>query len=162
MKETRLKRLLVYKAMKLWCKSLVSTKYQQNKIRYENVLLLLAGRAAKPDPVFWVQPNFGLNFWVQTGWVGPQDPKVGPIRSGWPQKGFKFGFNSKMYFKNPILTQHDPFLCWVGPWGFKIGLRRVGLALRIKIWVRLVGVHLAALIQNKLWQPIENEYEMFW
>ena len=122
MKETRLKRLLVYKAMKLWCKSLVSTKYQQNKIRYENVLLLLAGRAAKPDPVFWVQPNFGLNFWVQTGWVGPQDPKMGQIGSGWPQKGFKFGFNPIMYLKY-TWSKPDPIRFWVelGPRGPKLG-----------------------------------------
>ena len=29
-----------------------------------------------------VQPNIGPNFWVLTGWVGPQDPKTGPIGSG--------------------------------------------------------------------------------
>ena len=35
--------------------------------------------AAKPDPMFWVQPKFGPNFWVQTGWVGPRYPKTGAI-----------------------------------------------------------------------------------
>ena len=39
-----------------------------NKI-YEAALALLAGSAAKPDPVFSVQPNFGPNFWVQMGQV---------------------------------------------------------------------------------------------
>ena len=52
---------------------------------------------AKPDPFFWVQPDFRLNFWIQTGRVGPQDPKTSPIRSSWPKKGFKFGFNPIMY-----------------------------------------------------------------
>ena len=33
---------------------------------------------AKLEPVFWVQSNFRLNFWVKT--VGPQDPKR--IQSG--------------------------------------------------------------------------------
>ena len=28
---------------------------------------------AKLEPVFWVQSDFRLNFWVQT--VGPQDPE---------------------------------------------------------------------------------------
>ena len=58
--------------------------------------------AAKPDPFFRVQPDFGPNFRVQTGRVGPQDPKTGPIGSGWPLKGFKFGFNPIMYLINPI------------------------------------------------------------
>jgi hypothetical protein len=40
------------------------------------------GSAAKPDPFFRVQPNFGPNFWVQMGQVSPQDPITGPIRSG--------------------------------------------------------------------------------
>ena len=43
--------------------------------------------ATKADPFFWVQPNFGPNFQVQTGQVGPQDTKTGPIGSGWPHKG---------------------------------------------------------------------------
>ena len=31
----------------------------------------------EPDPFFWVQPNFGPDFWVQMGRVGPQDSKMG-------------------------------------------------------------------------------------
>ena len=30
---------------------------------------------AKADPFFWVQPNFGPNFQVQTGQISLQDPK---------------------------------------------------------------------------------------
>ena len=33
--------------------------------------------AGKPDPFFQVQPDLGSNFRVQTGRVGPQDPKNG-------------------------------------------------------------------------------------
>ena len=61
--------------------------------------------AAKPDPFFGVQPDFGPNFWVQTGQVGPQDPKTGPIGSGWPQRGFKLGFNPIMYQTNQIFPK---------------------------------------------------------
>ena len=75
-------------------------------------------------------------FRVQMGRVGPQDPKTGPIRSGWSQKGFKFGFNTIMYLLNPIWTQPYPFLGRVGPSGSKIRLSWVGLALRVKIWVK--------------------------
>ena len=42
---------------------------------------MVSASAAKLDPFFWVQPNFWPNFWIQTGRVGPQDPKTGPIRS---------------------------------------------------------------------------------
>ena len=62
---------------------------------------LLQLTMAKPDP-FRVHPDFGPNFRVQTGRVGPQDPKTGPIGSGWPKKGFKFGFNPVMYLINLI------------------------------------------------------------
>ena len=37
---------------------------------------------AKPDPFWGAKADFGPNFWVQTDWVGPQDPKTGPIGSG--------------------------------------------------------------------------------
>ena len=37
--------------------------------------------AAKNNPFFQVQPNLGPNFRVQTGRVGPQDPKTGPVGS---------------------------------------------------------------------------------
>ena len=43
---------------------------------------LLKSSAAKPNPFFRVQPNFRPTFRVQTGRVGPQDPKTGPIGSG--------------------------------------------------------------------------------
>ena len=42
--------------------------------------------------------------------VGFQDPKMGPIGSGWPQKGFKFGFNPILYLIDRIWTRPNPFL----------------------------------------------------
>ena len=44
---------------------------ENNRIMLWNSL----SSAAKPDPFFRVQPNFGPNFLVQTGRVGPQDQK---------------------------------------------------------------------------------------
>jgi hypothetical protein len=94
--------------------------------------------AAKPDPFFPVQPNFWPNFWVQMGRVGPQDPKTGPIGSGWPLKGFKFGFNPIMSLINPISTRP----CFGSGWpsGSKFGsnsgrVGRVHLAALSVLWV---------------------------
>ena len=53
--------------------------------------------AAKPDPFFRVEPDFGPKIRVESGRVGPQGPKTAPIESSWPQIGFKFGFNPIMY-----------------------------------------------------------------
>ena len=50
---------------------------------------LLGVSAAKPDPFFRVEPNFGPKIRVELGRVGPQGQKKGPIGSGWPQIGFK-------------------------------------------------------------------------
>ena len=52
-------------------------------------------KVVQPNPTrfFRVEPNFGPKIWVESGWVGPQVRKTGPIWSGWPQIGFKFGFN---------------------------------------------------------------------
>ena len=58
--------------------------------------------AAKPDPFFRVEPDFGPKIRVESGRVGPQAQKPGPIGSGWPQIGFKFGFNPIIYLINPI------------------------------------------------------------
>ena len=41
--------------------------------------------AAKPDPFFWVEPDFGPKIRVESGQVGPQGQKTCPIGSGWPQ-----------------------------------------------------------------------------
>ena len=51
---------------------------------------------------------------------------MGPIWSGWTQKGFKFGFNPIMYLINPNEPELNPSLGWVGPPGFKFGLIQVG------------------------------------
>ena len=61
---------------------------------------------AKPDPFFWVEPDFGPKIWVESGRVGPQSQKTGPIRSGWPQIWFKFGFNPVMY----LINRNEPNL----------------------------------------------------
>ena len=66
-------------------------------------------------------------FWAQvSGRVGPQDQKTGPIRSGWLQIGFEFGFNPIMYLINPNEPDCNPLLGRVGPPGSKFGLSRVG------------------------------------
>ena len=54
---------------------------------------------------FQVQPNLEPNLRVQTGRVGPQDPKTGPIGLGLSPKGSKFGLNPIMYLINPISIQ---------------------------------------------------------
>ena len=51
---------------------------------------------------------------------------MGPIGSGWPQIGFKFGFNPIMYLINPNGPDLNPILGRVGPPGSKFGLSRVG------------------------------------
>ena len=56
---------------------------------------------AKPNPFFQVEPDFGLKIQVESGRVGLQGQKMGPIGSGWPQIGFKFRFNPLMYLINP-------------------------------------------------------------
>ena len=43
--------------------------------------------AMKPNPFFWVEPNFGPKIWIESGQVGPQIKKTGPIGSGCPQIG---------------------------------------------------------------------------
>ena len=81
--------------------------------------------AAKPDPSFRVEPNFGPKIWVESGWVGTQGPrgqKTGPIGFGWPQIGFKFGFNPIMYLINLNEPNLNPILGWVWPPGSKFGL----------------------------------------
>ena len=37
---------------------------------------------AKLDPF---EPDLGPKIRVESGWVGPQDRRTGPIGSGWPQ-----------------------------------------------------------------------------
>ena len=57
---------------------------------------LVWASAAKPDPLFWVEPNFGPKIRIESGRVGPQGQKTGPIGSGWPQ----IGFNPIIYLIN--------------------------------------------------------------
>jgi hypothetical protein len=83
--------------------------------------------AAKPDPFFRVEPDFGPKIWVESGRVGPQGRKTGPIGSGWPQIGFKFGFNPIIYLINPNEPDLNPISGRVGSPGSKFGLSRVGL-----------------------------------
>ena len=52
--------------------------------------------ATKPETFFWVEPDFGSKIRVESSQVGPQGRKMGPIGSGWPKIGFKFGFNPIM------------------------------------------------------------------
>ena len=52
----------------------------------------------KPDPFFGLNPILDPKFGLSR--VGPQGHKTGPIGSGWPQIGFKFGFNPIMYLIN--------------------------------------------------------------
>jgi hypothetical protein len=90
-------------------------------------LLFMCNSAAKPDPFFWVEPDFGPKIRVESGRVGPQGQNTGPIRSGWPQIGFKFGFNPIMYLINPNEPNLNPISGRVGPPGSKFRLIRVGL-----------------------------------
>ena len=82
---------------------------------------------AKPDPFFWVEPNYGPKIRVELGRVGPQSQKTGPIRSGWPQIGFHFGLNPIMYLINPNESNLNPISGRVGPPGSKFRLSLVGL-----------------------------------
>ena len=88
--------------------------------------------AAKPNPFFWVEPDFGPEIRVESGRVGPQGKKTGPIGSVWPLIGFKFGFIPIMFLINLNKPNLNPILGQVGPLGSKFGLSRVGLALRVK------------------------------
>jgi hypothetical protein len=95
--------------------------------------------AAKPDPFFWVETNFGPKIWVKSGRIGPQGHKMGPIRLGWPQIGFKFGFIPIMFLINPNEPNLNSILgrvwhpgskfglSWVGPPGSKFRLSQVRL-----------------------------------
>ena len=74
-----------------------------------------------------VKPDFGPKIRVESGRIGPQGQKTGPIRSGWLKKGFKFGYNPIMYLINPNESDLNPILGWVGPPGSKFGLSWVGL-----------------------------------
>ena len=69
--------------------------------------------AVKPDPFICVEPNFGPKILVESGLVGPQVKKMGPIALGWPQIGFKFEFNPIMYLIN--LNEPDLNLIGLGP-----------------------------------------------
>ena len=46
------------------------------------MILVLLSSAVKTNPFFAVQLDFGPDFWVQMGRVGPQDPKTSPIGTG--------------------------------------------------------------------------------
>ena len=85
---------------------------------------------------FWgVELTFGPKIWVESGWLDPQGKKMGPIGSGWPLIGFKFGFNPIMY----LIIPNEPDF-------------GSGWAPRVQIWAesgRVGGVHLAIL----LWLP---------
>ena len=99
-------------------------------------------------PFFRVEPNFGPKIQVESCPVGPR----GPIRSGWPQIGFKLKFNPIMYLINPNEPDLNPILGQVGPPESKFGLSWVGLAPRVQIWAesgRVGRVHLAALYQHQ-------------
>ena len=84
---------------------------------YFGGIMILRFSAAKPDPFFR----------VESGRVGPQDKKTGPIGSGQPQIGFRFGFNPIMYLINSNIRDLNPILGRVEPPGSKFGLSRVGL-----------------------------------
>ena len=84
---------------------------------------LVWASAANPDPFFWVEPNFGPKIRVESGRVGPQGQKTGPIVSGWPQ----IGFNPIMYLINLNEPDLNPISGRVGPPGSKFGLSRIGL-----------------------------------
>ena len=46
---------------------------------YLTIITRLQSSAAKPDPFFWVEPNFGPKIRIELGRVGPQGKKTGPI-----------------------------------------------------------------------------------
>ena len=86
--------------------------------------------AAKPDPFFRVEPDFGLKIRVESGRVGPQGQKTSPIGSGWPQIGFKFGYNPIVYLINPNEPDLNPLSGRVGPQGSKFGSGSFDLKLK--------------------------------
>ena len=86
------------KMMKAKCRS-VDLNRNLYLINYD--FRSLETSAAKPDPFFRVEPDFGPDIWVESGRICPQGQNMGPIVSGWPQIGFKFGFNRKTQM-NPI------------------------------------------------------------
>ena len=66
---------------------------------------------------------------------------MGPIGSGWPQIGFKFGFNHIMYLINP----NEPDF-WSG-WAPRVQSRvELGRAPRVQIQAELGRIHLASLV----------------
>jgi hypothetical protein len=104
---------------------------------------LLKSSAAKPDPFFPVETDFGHKIRVESGRDGPQDQKTGPIGSGWPQIGFRVRFNPIMYLINPNEPDLNPILGRVGPPGSKFGLSRAPWV-QIRVESGRVGqVHLA-------------------
>ena len=85
-------------------------------------------KLVRPTPTCF----FGLNTFLDQKFglnrIGPQGQKTDPIGSGWPQIGFKLGFNPIMYLINPKEPDLYPISGWVGPPGSKLELSRVGLA----------------------------------
>ena len=113
----------------------------------------------RPNPIhfFGSNPILGpIIGFKKVGLACPLDPKMDPIRSGWPQKGFKFGFN-------PIITriEPDPFLGRVWPSGSKIVLSRVWLALRPKIWVKFGSGWLGSFGRTN-WNKLGQKISLFW
>ena len=49
---------------------------------YHGARLVTGTSAAKPDLFLLVEPNFGPKIEVESGWVGPQGWKIGPVWSG--------------------------------------------------------------------------------
>ena len=104
-------------------------------MKYYNETLKQCGQTR---PVFF-ELNPILEIWVEFGWLGPQGWKMGPIGLGWPQIGFKLGFNPIMYLINLNKSQLNLIagrvgppgskflMSQVGPPGFKFRLSRVGL-----------------------------------
>ena len=113
--------------------------------RPTNSFLMLFTLLVRPNLTHFLKFNLIL---------GPIFGSLDPKRLGWPsgsQNGFNWlGLNSnrvqirvQLYLINPIWTQSEPKR--VGPSESKSGLSRVRLALRVKIRVGLVWVHLADL-----------------
>ena len=81
--------------------------------------------------------------------IGPQGKKMGPI--GWPQIGFKFGFNPIMYLITPNKPNLNLILGQVVPPVSKFGFSWFALGPQARVQIRAdsgqVGrVHLAELI----------------
>jgi hypothetical protein len=123
--------------MKVGCCVMCNLLTQKIGSKKTHVNCHVISSAAKPDPFFQVEPDFGPKIWVELGRVGPQGKKPGPIGSGWPQIGFKFGFNPIMYLINLNEPDFGSGLAprvqirvesgRVGPPGSKFGLIRVRL-----------------------------------